>query len=316
MYSKVVTLFIACIFLFGCGNTNEDTLEPEDEPSSSTKNEGSIIDTPPVTTPKKDPLASLKINLIFSSPMAQGDYTVRTTIVFADSSNAIANEQNLELVAVQSQTHSITIDEIPIGTKREIKIELFREGQRLFHGFDTVDITSSDANQLSFTIDDNNGGGNNEGGGNDNGGGDNNGGGNDNGGGGDRRRLPIVGRLDDTDWDAFTARQKEIADPLIDGNVRVQYVNNANNLRLNVRATPELLGNGEIGDFNIIGKMENGDKGTTTEALALLNDGLVWLEVKWDADIEGECVLDDDGVCVGWSAAFDPNDNVLLTKID
>lgn len=121
---------------------------------------------------------------------------------------------------------------------------------------------------------------------------------------------------DNTRWDDFTQKQKAIANPLRQAGVRVKYVNDVNDFRLNVRKTPELVGNGEVGEFNIIGKLENGNTGTITEEVPVLNDGLVWFEVEWDADIKGDCEANDDGVCIGWSAAFDPDGNVLLTRID
>lgn len=95
---------------------------------------------------------SLKIRLAFLNPMVQGDYTVRVTIAATDSSNAIVNEQNLALVAAHSQTHNLTIDDIPVGNKHEVKVEIFKGEERLFQGSDTVDIVSSGVNQLSFTV--------------------------------------------------------------------------------------------------------------------------------------------------------------------
>lgn len=93
---------------------------------------------------------SLKIRLDLLSPMAQEDYTVRTTITAAD--NTITNEQNLATVKAHSQTHSVTIDDIPVGNKYEVKVEIFKAGERLFQGSDTVDIVSSGVNQLAFTV--------------------------------------------------------------------------------------------------------------------------------------------------------------------
>lgn len=122
---------------------------------------------------------------------------------------------------------------------------------------------------------------------------------------------------DNTRWDDFTQKEKAIADPLLQAGVRVKYVNDANDLRLRVRKEPDfLLDNGEANEDNIIGRMENGDTGTITEKVPVLNDDLVWFEVQWDADIKGDCEVNDDGVCIGWSAAFDKPGNVLLTRID
>ena len=171
MYDKVAILLIVCIFLFGCGGGDGLLVESEDEEESLPPTKNSAARGVPTTT-QRDPLTSLKISLIFSIPMDQGGYTVRTTIGSANSSNVIVNEQILELAAIQNQTHNITISEIPVGANREIKIEIFREEQRLFQGSDTIDIMSSSAaNQLSFAIgdrgNDDNGRGDDTGGDND-----------------------------------------------------------------------------------------------------------------------------------------------------
>ena len=95
---------------------------------------------------------SLKISLAFLSPMVQGDYAVRVIIATADSPDTIINEQSLTLVEAHSQTHNVTIDEIPVGNRRTVTVEIFKAEERLFQGVDTIDITLSGANQLSFRI--------------------------------------------------------------------------------------------------------------------------------------------------------------------
>lgn len=95
---------------------------------------------------------SLKISLAFLSPMAQGDYTVRVTITAVNSSDAVINEQNLAFVEAHSQTHNVTINDIPAGNRRTVTVEIFKAGERLFQGVDTIDIILNSANQLSFRI--------------------------------------------------------------------------------------------------------------------------------------------------------------------
>ena len=95
---------------------------------------------------------SLKISLEFLSPMVQGDYAVRVTIAAADSPDTIINERSLTLVEAHSQTHNVTIDEIPVGNRRTVTVEIFKAEERLFQGVDTIDITLSGANQLSFKV--------------------------------------------------------------------------------------------------------------------------------------------------------------------
>ena len=86
-------------------------------------------------------LPSINIPLAFLSPMAAGDYTVRITITAADIPNQIVNEQNLAIVEGSNQTYEVTVNDVPVGNQREVKVEVFKAGNRLFVGSDTVNIS-------------------------------------------------------------------------------------------------------------------------------------------------------------------------------
>ena len=109
------------LFFFSCGNDDEDV--------------------PP----------SINIPLAFFSPMAAGDYTVRITITAPDISNQITSEQNLAIVEGANRTYDVTVDNIPIGNKRGVKVEVFKDAKRLFEGSGTVNISSGE-NQLALRL--------------------------------------------------------------------------------------------------------------------------------------------------------------------
>ena len=95
-------------------------------------------------------LSSMDIPLAFLSPMAAGDYTIRITITAADISNPIVNEQNLAIVEGTNQTYKVTVNEVPVGDRREVKVEIFNASTR-FVGSSTIDI-SSGANRLALPV--------------------------------------------------------------------------------------------------------------------------------------------------------------------
>ena len=109
------------LFFFSCGNDDEDG--------------------PP----------SVNIPLAFFSPMAAGDYTVRITITAPDITNAILSEQQLAIVEGANRTYDVTVDNIPIGNKRGVKVEVFKDAKRLFEGSGTVNISSGE-NQLALRL--------------------------------------------------------------------------------------------------------------------------------------------------------------------
>ena len=86
-------------------------------------------------------LPSINIPLAFLSLMAAGDYTVRITITAADIPNQIVNEQNLAIVEGRNQTYDVTVNDVPVGNQREVKVEVFKIGNRLFVGSGTVNIS-------------------------------------------------------------------------------------------------------------------------------------------------------------------------------
>ena len=94
---------------------------------------------------------TIDIPLAFLSPMAAGDYTVKITITASDIANPIINEQNLAIVEGLNQTYEVTVNNVPIGNRREVKVEVFKTGNRLFVGSGTVNI-SSGANQLAMRL--------------------------------------------------------------------------------------------------------------------------------------------------------------------
>ncbi len=94
---------------------------------------------------------SIDIPLAFFSPMAQGDYTVRITITAPDILTQIVIEQNLAIVEGANQTYDVRVDNIPIGSKRAVKVEIFKENKRLFEGVGTVNISSGE-NQLPLRL--------------------------------------------------------------------------------------------------------------------------------------------------------------------
>ena len=96
-------------------------------------------------------LPSIDIPLAFLSPMAAGDYTVKITITAADIPNQIIKEQNLAIVEGRNQTYEVTVNNVPVGNRREVKVEVFKTGNRLFVGSDTVNI-SGGVNQLAMMV--------------------------------------------------------------------------------------------------------------------------------------------------------------------
>ena len=94
---------------------------------------------------------SIDIPLAFLSPMAAGDYVVKITIMAADIPNQIIKEHNLAIVEGRNQTYEVTVDNVPIGNGREVKVEVFQVGNRLFVGSGTVNI-SSGMNQLAMRL--------------------------------------------------------------------------------------------------------------------------------------------------------------------
>ena len=98
-----------------------------------------------------DDLPSIDIPLVFLSSMAAGDYTVRITITAADIPNQIVDEHNLAIVEGSNQTYEVTINDVPIGNRREVKVEVFKTGVRSFVGSGTVNI-SNGVNQLAMRL--------------------------------------------------------------------------------------------------------------------------------------------------------------------
>ena len=94
---------------------------------------------------------SINIPLAFFSPMAAGDYTVRITITATDIPNQITSEQNLAIVEGANRTYDVTVDNIPVGSKRAVKVEVFKAAKRLFDGSGTVNISSGE-NQLALRL--------------------------------------------------------------------------------------------------------------------------------------------------------------------
>ena len=96
-------------------------------------------------------LPSIDIPLAFLSPMAAGEYTVKITITAADISNQIVDEHNLAIVEGSNQTYEVTVNDVPVGNQREVKVEVFKTGNRLYVGSGTVYI-SSDENRLAMRL--------------------------------------------------------------------------------------------------------------------------------------------------------------------
>lgn len=95
-------------------------------------------------------LSSVDIPLAFLSRMAAGDYTVKVTITADDIPNPIVNEQNLAIVEGGNRAYEITVSDVPVGTRREVKVEIFNASTR-FVGSSTIDI-SSGANRLALPV--------------------------------------------------------------------------------------------------------------------------------------------------------------------
>ena len=94
---------------------------------------------------------SIDIPLAFLRPMEAGDYTVRITITGPDISNQIVSEQNLAIVEGANQTYDVRVDNIPIGSKRAVKVKVFKDAKRLFEGSGMVNISSGE-NQLLLRL--------------------------------------------------------------------------------------------------------------------------------------------------------------------
>ena len=95
--------------------------------------------------------SSIDIPLAFLSPMAAGDYTVKVTITAPDLPNQITSEQNLAIVEGANRTYDVTVDNIPVGSKRAVKVQIFKAAKRLFEGAGVVNI-SSGKNQLALRM--------------------------------------------------------------------------------------------------------------------------------------------------------------------
>ncbi len=93
----------------------------------------------------------IDIPLAFLSPMAAGDYTVRVTITAADIPNQITNEQNLAIVEGRNQTYEVTVNDVPVGNQRAVKVEVFKAGNRLFVGSGTINILEG-GNRLAMRL--------------------------------------------------------------------------------------------------------------------------------------------------------------------
>lgn len=96
-------------------------------------------------------IPSIDIPLAFLSPMAAGDYIIKITITAADIPNQIIKEENLEIVEGRNETYEVTVNNVPIGNRREVKVEIFKTGSRLFVGSGTVNI-SSGVNLLAMRL--------------------------------------------------------------------------------------------------------------------------------------------------------------------
>ena len=96
-------------------------------------------------------LSSMDIPLAFLSRMAAGDYTVRITITADDIPSQIVNEQNLAIVEGSNRTYEVTVNDVPVGNRREVNVEVSKAGNRLFVGSDTVNISSGE-NQLAIEL--------------------------------------------------------------------------------------------------------------------------------------------------------------------
>ena len=96
-------------------------------------------------------IPSIDIPLAFLSPMAAGDYIIKIAITAADISDQIIKEQNLEIVEGRNETYEVTVNNVPVGNRREVKVEVFKTGNRLFVGSGTVNI-SSGANLLAMRL--------------------------------------------------------------------------------------------------------------------------------------------------------------------
>ena len=83
--------------------------------------------------------------------MAPGDYTVKITITAPDIPNQITSEQNLAIVEGANRTYNVTVDNIPVGSRRAVKVEVFKAVKLLFVGAGTVNI-SSGANLVAMRL--------------------------------------------------------------------------------------------------------------------------------------------------------------------
>ena len=95
--------------------------------------------------------ALIDIPLAFLRPMAAGDYTVRVTITADDIPNQVVSEQNLAIVEGSNQTYEVTVSDVPVGNRREVNVEVFKIGNRLFVGASTINISSGE-NQLTLRL--------------------------------------------------------------------------------------------------------------------------------------------------------------------
>ena len=50
----------------------------------------------------------------------------------------------LQLSKGLNRTYEVTVNDVPIGNRREVKVEVFKAGSRLFVGSGTVNISSGD----------------------------------------------------------------------------------------------------------------------------------------------------------------------------
>ena len=122
---------------------------------------------------------------------------------------------------------------------------------------------------------------------------------------------PIEEKVDllDKDWNDLTANQ-QYALLVLGPGTRVVVKNTPPEHGLHVRL-PAGVNQGEA---NIIGHILNRSTGTIQSESKIV-DNLIWFKIEWDKDAAGRCILNDENVCVGWSAAVSPNNTRLLSEI-
>ena len=119
--SVIGIIFLLAIFLSGCG---------EDEEIAST---------------------SINVPINLSPTMAQGNYLVKVTVTAPDMS-PVTGEKNITIEPGSSKTYDMTVNNVPLGSNRNVKVEIEKDGKLLFEGSGVANLSSTAGASLPIKV--------------------------------------------------------------------------------------------------------------------------------------------------------------------